>query len=208
MRTHPSLSVVEPDGSTIHDARQRRTILIAVCVALMAVIASVTGLNVARPELAVDFNASQSQVLWFINLYTLSLAALLLPLGALGDRWGRKPMLLNGLIVFGAANVAAGLATSSVVCRIDEVGPEVTSQRDWDAPPSSWSNRSSAPSCRYKPTAPFAGSLTGNGSSANIRRRPAPTLNTSRFRTFRTSTPPTGPHWQPPLIERLLTRAR
>ena len=98
---------------TIHDARQRRAILIAVCIALMAVIASVTGLNVAQPELAVEFDASQSTVLWFINLYTISLAAVLLPLDALGDRIGRKPVLLAGLMVFGAANVAAGLATSS-----------------------------------------------------------------------------------------------
>lgn len=97
----------------IRDAGQRRTVLIAVCIALMAVIASVTGLNVAQPELAVEFDVSQSTVLWFINLYTLSLAALLLPLGALGDRIGRKPVLLVGLTVFGVANVAAGLATSS-----------------------------------------------------------------------------------------------
>ncbi|WP_431914488.1 MFS transporter [Nonomuraea jabiensis] len=98
---------------TIHDPRQRRTILAGVCVALMAVIASVSGLNVAQPELAVAFDASQSEVLWFINLYTLSLAALLLPLGALGDRWGRRPVLLAGLLVFGAASAAAGLAPSS-----------------------------------------------------------------------------------------------
>lgn len=104
---------VEEGDPTIHDARQRRAILIAVCIALMAVIASVTGLNVAQPDLAVDFDASQSTVLWFINLYTISLAALLLPLGALGDRIGRKPVLLVGLLVFGTANLAAGLATSS-----------------------------------------------------------------------------------------------
>jgi EmrB/QacA subfamily drug resistance transporter len=104
---------VDAGDPTIHDARQRRAILIAVCIALMAVIASVTGLNVAQPELAVDFGASQTTVLWFINLYTLSLAALLLPLGALGDRIGRKPVLLLGLTIFGAANVTAGLATSS-----------------------------------------------------------------------------------------------
>jgi EmrB/QacA subfamily drug resistance transporter len=97
-------------GPTVDDPRRRRAILIAVCVALMAVIASVTGLNVAQPELAVEFGASQSEVLWFINLYTMTLAALLLPLGALGDRLGRKPMLLAGLTVFGVANVAAGLA--------------------------------------------------------------------------------------------------
>lgn len=52
-------------------------------------------------------------MLWFINLYTISLAALLLPLGALGDRWGREPVLLIGLTLFGISNVAAGLAESS-----------------------------------------------------------------------------------------------
>jgi EmrB/QacA subfamily drug resistance transporter len=98
---------------TVHDPRRRRAILVAVCIALMAVIASVSGLNVAQPELAVAFDASQTQVLWFINIYTISLAALLLPLGATGDRWGRKPMLLAGLVVFGAASAAAGLATSA-----------------------------------------------------------------------------------------------
>lgn len=113
MSTSSPPTAVEPADSTIHDARQRRTVLIAVCVALMAVIASVTGLNVAQPELAVEFDASQSEVLWFINLYTISLAALLLPMGALGDRCGRKPMLLAGLTIFGLSNVAAALAESS-----------------------------------------------------------------------------------------------
>ncbi|WP_433891162.1 MFS transporter [Streptomyces sp. CA-111067] len=96
-------------------AAGRRAILLAVCVALMAVIASVSGLNVAQPDLARTFGASQSAVLWIINVYTLTLAALLLPLGALGDRLGRKPMLLAGLTVFGAAAVLAGLAQSTEV---------------------------------------------------------------------------------------------
>ncbi|RPF22267.1 EmrB/QacA subfamily drug resistance transporter [Myceligenerans xiligouense] len=96
-------------------SRQLRTILVAVCVALMAVIASVSGLNVAQPDLAVDFGASQTTVLWFINVYTLTLAALLLPLGAVGDRVGRKPMLVVGLVVFGVASAAAGLAPSSEI---------------------------------------------------------------------------------------------
>lgn len=81
----------------------------------MAVIASVSGLNVAQPELTVAFDASQTEVLWFINIYTITLAALLLPLGAMGDRWGRRPVLLAGLVVFGAASAAAGLATSSEI---------------------------------------------------------------------------------------------
>ncbi|MEU0091755.1 MFS transporter [Kribbella sp. NPDC006257] len=99
-------------GATIQDPRQRRAILLGVCIALMAVIASVSGLNVAQPQLSLEFGASQSTVLWIINIYTISLAALLLPLGALGDRWGRKPMLLAGLVVFGVASAAAGLAPS------------------------------------------------------------------------------------------------
>lgn len=99
----------------VDDPRRRRAILVAVCVALMAVIASVSGLNVAQQEFAVAFGASQGTVLWIINGYTLTLAALLLPVGALGDRVGRRPVLLTGLFLFGAASAAAGLATSSAV---------------------------------------------------------------------------------------------
>lgn len=104
-----------PPPATVPDARRRRAILVAVCVALMAVIASVSGLNVAQPDLAVAFGASQSTILWIINIYTLTLAALLLPLGALGDRWGRKPMLVAGLGLFGVASAVAGLAESAEV---------------------------------------------------------------------------------------------
>lgn len=91
------------------DARQLRTVLIAVSLALMSVIASVSGLNVAQTHMAVEFGASQNTVLWIINIYTLALAALLLPLGAIGDRLGRKPMLLAGLGVFGVATVVSAL---------------------------------------------------------------------------------------------------
>ncbi|SFC43972.1 Major Facilitator Superfamily protein [Streptomyces aidingensis] len=65
--------------------------------------------------MAVEFGASQTTVLWIINIYTLALAALLLPLGAIGDRLGRKPMLITGLVVFGAAGAVAGLAPSAGV---------------------------------------------------------------------------------------------
>lgn len=94
----------------IEDLRRRRAVLLAVCIALMSVVASVSGLNVAQPQLADTFGASQGQVLWIINIYTLTLAALLLPLGAAGDRWGRKPVLIVGLVVFGIANVAAAIS--------------------------------------------------------------------------------------------------
>lgn len=109
--TTRELTVEPPSTSTvITDPQQRRKILLAANLALMAVVASVSGLNVAQPQLATSFDASQSQVLWIINVYTLTLAALLLPLGSLGDRWGRRPALLTGLVIFGFANAIAAIA--------------------------------------------------------------------------------------------------
>ena len=100
------------DAPFIDDPKQRRSILLAVCIALMAVIAAVSGLNVAQPQMAIALDGSQNDVLWIINIYAITLAALLLPLGAVGDRWGRKPVLIAGLVVFGVANAASGLAGS------------------------------------------------------------------------------------------------
>ncbi|RGA02685.1 MFS transporter [Microbispora triticiradicis] len=117
MSTNQPAQVAAADGGdgVALDARRLRTVLIAVSIALMAVIASVSGLNVAQTHLAVEFGASQNTILWIINIYTLALAALLLPLGAIGDRLGRKPMLVAGLSVFGIAGVAAGLAPTAEV---------------------------------------------------------------------------------------------
>ena len=111
----PPAAAVPVGGGGAPDARQLRAILITVSIALMAVIASVSGLNVAQTHMAVEWGASQTTVLWIINTYTLALAALLLPLGAIGDRLGRKPMLITGLIIFGAASAVAGLAPSAAV---------------------------------------------------------------------------------------------
>lgn len=100
-------------GTVVADAQRRRLILIATCAALMAVIASASGLNVAQQQMAEDLDASQTTVLWIINSYVVVLAALLLPLGAVADRWGRKPVLIAGLAVFGLASAASGFAESS-----------------------------------------------------------------------------------------------
>ncbi|MFD1199121.1 MFS transporter [Brucella gallinifaecis] len=114
--------VLQTSDPTIHDPKRRRSIFVTVCIALMAVIAAVAGLNVAQSHLALDLGASQSQVLWMINIYAISLAALLLPLGAVGDRWGRKLVLLIGLGIFGVANIALGLAPRLSA----NIGPKAT----------------------------------------------------------------------------------
>lgn len=104
-------SPAEPAGIE-HDPRRRRLIVIAMCTALTAVIASMSGLNVAQGELAADLGATQSDLLWIINGYTVALAALLLPIGAIGDRWGRKRVLVSGLVLFSLASAASSFAGS------------------------------------------------------------------------------------------------
>ena len=107
----PLTEVVVGHDEVIVDPRRRLLILAAMCVALVAVVASVSGLNVAQQALAADLDASQSQLLWIINGYTLALAALLMPVGAIGDRWGRKPILMAGLVAFSLTNLASSFAT-------------------------------------------------------------------------------------------------
>ncbi|MGE0726412.1 MAG: DHA2 family efflux MFS transporter permease subunit [Acidimicrobiia bacterium] len=104
-----------PPAPLALDKRAQRNILVAMLTALIAVIASVSGLNVAQQGLAIDLGASQGTVLWIINAYTLALAALLMPIGAIGDRWGRKPVLMAGLVLFGLAAVVAAIAPSAGV---------------------------------------------------------------------------------------------
>jgi EmrB/QacA subfamily drug resistance transporter len=71
-----------------------------------------TSLNLALPDIARQLRATQSDLQWIVDGYALVLAALVLPAGALGDRFGRKPVMLAGLVVLTAAlALGAGSAT-------------------------------------------------------------------------------------------------
>ena len=97
-------------GSSVLSSPARRGLLLAVVgLALMAVISAVSGLNVALPSLALDSGASQTQLTWIVDSYTVVFAGLLLFAGALGDRYGRKLVLAAGLVIFGSA-AAIGVA--------------------------------------------------------------------------------------------------
>lgn len=85
-------------------------VLAAMCLSLILVVASVSALNLALPELAVELNASMNQLTWIADAYTVALAALVLPIGALGDRIGRRRVLIAGNVVFGGASLAASFA--------------------------------------------------------------------------------------------------
>jgi len=84
-----------------------------VCLALAAVVSAMASLNVALPDIGRDTRASQTRLEWIIDAYSLVFAALLLPAGALGDRFGRRKALIGGLVVFGAGSAAAMTAHSS-----------------------------------------------------------------------------------------------
>ena len=75
----------------------------------------VTILNVALPTLSAELEASTSELQWVVDAYVVAFAALLLAAGALGDRIGRKRLLLCGLAAFGAASALAAASTSAGV---------------------------------------------------------------------------------------------
>lgn len=79
--------------------------LVAVCVGLATVVSAVSSLMVAIPDVARHTGATQTQLSWIVDGYALTFAALLLTGGYLGDRLGRRRILLAGL---GLLIVAAG----------------------------------------------------------------------------------------------------
>lgn len=111
MSAHEAVSV--PATTVIYDKRRRTLVLTSVCLALMLVVAGVSMLNLAIPGLTVDLGASRTDQQWIIDAYTVVLAALLLPVGALGDRYGRRLTLLAGIAIFGAAALMSAFAGST-----------------------------------------------------------------------------------------------
>ncbi len=92
-------------------ARTRWWILAAISLGLLAVGLDATVLSLALPTLAGSLSADESQLQWFVTAYTLALTAAMLPSGLLGDRYGRKRILLCAQVIFGLASVGCALAT-------------------------------------------------------------------------------------------------
>jgi EmrB/QacA subfamily drug resistance transporter len=102
-------TLVRPDQPTdpslgLLSTRARWWLLIVACLDVSLVVSSMIALNTALGGIAVDTSATQTQLTWVVDGYTLVLACLLLPAGAIGDRYGRRGALLIGLAIFAIAS--------------------------------------------------------------------------------------------------------
>jgi EmrB/QacA subfamily drug resistance transporter len=100
------------DEAVLLASRRPNLVLVTMCVALATVVSAVTSLNVALPGIARDLHATLTQLQWVVDAYAVVLAGLLLLSGAIGDRVGRRPVLLAGLAVFSAASAVALVVNS------------------------------------------------------------------------------------------------
>ncbi len=89
---------------------QRNGILAVMCLSLVVIVLDNSILNVAIPTISQTLKASDQQLLWIIDAYTLVFAGLLLTAGTLGDRFGRRLLLQVGLGIFGLASLIAAFA--------------------------------------------------------------------------------------------------
>ncbi|WP_406860019.1 MFS transporter [Streptomyces sp. HUAS MG47] len=97
------------------DGANRWVVLIVLCVSLLLVTLDATVLHVAVPSLSSELRPSSTQLLWVVDAYPLICASLLILFGTLGDRIGRRKVMLFGYAFFGTASALAATADSAEV---------------------------------------------------------------------------------------------
>src|SRR5262245_40783772 len=100
-----------PSGGVTEESR-KPLVLGSLLLAAFAINLDTTIVNVALPTLVRELHASTRQLEWIVDAYSLAFAALVLAAGNLGDRVGRKGVLLTGLGVFALASLAGGLGST------------------------------------------------------------------------------------------------
>nr|WP_225984267.1 MFS transporter [Epidermidibacterium keratini] len=93
--------------------RQRWSALTMLSVGLMIVVMDMTILIMALPNLVAELSSTATEQLWIVDVYSLVLAGLLIPMSAVADRWGRKKILLTGFAIFGIVSALVLIATTS-----------------------------------------------------------------------------------------------
>ena len=94
------------------------------CLSLVVLAMDNTILNVALPTLAQDLGATGSQLQWMVDAYLLVFAGLLLTMGALGDRFGRRRIFVIGVVWFASASLLCAVAPSIPALVAARAAPE------------------------------------------------------------------------------------
>ncbi|WP_085949498.1 MFS transporter [Gordonia effusa] len=102
----------EQATSEVTSARGRYAALGALCMAQLLVVLDNTIVNVALPSIGAELAADTSGLQWVVDAYTLTFAGLLLAWGSLGDRFGRRRVMLGGLFGVGIVSIAGALTHS------------------------------------------------------------------------------------------------
>ena len=87
----------------------------------MIVVIDYMAIEVAMPDMAKDFGVRPVDLQWVITGYILSFSAVLGIAGPLGDRFGRKRLLLTGIVIFGVVSVWVGLANSATMAIVARI---------------------------------------------------------------------------------------
>ncbi|MEV7613849.1 MFS transporter [Streptomyces sp. NPDC089799] len=101
--------MTDTNAAAVAGARSphRWWILIVLCLSTLVLVVDSMALTVAVPAMTEDIGASPQQIQWILDSYVLVFAGLLLTSGSLGDRFGRRKVMIIGLLLFGAASLAA-----------------------------------------------------------------------------------------------------
>ncbi|MYR07951.1 MFS transporter [Gordonia sp. SID5947] len=97
----------------VTSAARRWASAIVLSASLLVITMDLTILNIAIPDLATDLEPSAGQLLWIVDAYSLVLAGLLISMSALGDRLGRKRLLITGYAIFALASAAVAVVDSA-----------------------------------------------------------------------------------------------
>lgn len=112
-KTKTTYEVAALENISLNDFNHRWLILATLCGSLLVVMLSNSALNLALPSIAVDVEATSTELTWIVESYSLLFAALLFTSGAVGDRYGRKKLMQVGLFIFILASLYAAFIADS-----------------------------------------------------------------------------------------------
>src|SRR5258708_22368886 len=100
-------------GAPTRAGRREWTGLAVIALPCILYSMDLTVLNLALPHISKDLHPTSSELLWIVDIYGFMLAGLLITMGTLGDRIGRRRLLMTGAVAFGIASVGAAFSTSA-----------------------------------------------------------------------------------------------